>query len=98
MTIEEIRNSNDLTLVLKGRLDMTASPALEEVVRKNLPSVSSLTFDFEELDYVSSAGLRVLLMAEKGMRDRGGILIRNANSLVKTVFKVTGFSEILKVD
>ena len=98
MTIQEIRNANDLTLELTGRLDTTTSPALEEAVRKNLPSVSSLTFDLKALDYLSSAGLRVLLMAEKGMQDRGGILIRNANALVKTVFQVTGFSEILKVE
>ncbi len=98
MTIQEIRNANDLTLELTGRLDTTTSPALEEAVRKNLPSVSSLTFDLKVLDYLSSAGLRVLLMAEKGMQDRGGILIRNANALVKTVFQVTGFSEILKVE
>ena len=97
MTIQEIRNGNDLTLALKGRLDTTTSPALEETVRKNLPSVSSLTFDLKELDYLSSAGLRVLLTAEKGMHDRGGILIRNANALVKTVFTVTGFTEIFKI-
>ena len=98
MTIQEIRSANDLTLALNGRLDMTTSPALEETVRKNLPSISSLTFDLEKLDYLSSAGLRVLLMAEKGMKDKGSILIRNANNLVKTVLRVTGFSDILKLE
>ena len=98
MTIKETRTDGTLTVSLEGRLDNTTSPNLEELLEKYYPSIDQLIFDFEKLDYVSSAGLRVLLKAQKALNDRGGILIRNASKLVMSVFKVTGFTDLLRFE
>ena len=98
MTIKETRNEGTLTVSLEGRLDTTTSPELDELLEKYYPSIDQLIFDFEKLDYLSSAGLRVLLKAQKALNNRGGILIRHASKLVMSVFEVTGFTELLRFE
>ncbi len=98
MTIKETRNEGTLTVSLEGRLDTTTSPELDELLEKYYPSIDQLIFDFEKLDYLSSAGLRVLLKAQKALNNRGGILIRNASKLVMSVFEVTGFTDLLRFE
>ena len=98
MTIQDIRDGDSLTIALEGRLDTLSSPELEEHLKKVLPAISALTLDLEKLDYISSAGVRVVLMAQKAMQDKGGVLIRNANRLVMGVFEVTGFADFLRFE
>ena len=94
MIINANRQDDTLTVIPEGRLDTLSAPELEEFLEKYYASVSEIIFDFEKLDYVSSAGLRVLLGAYKAMTDKGGIVIRNANTLVRGVFNVTGFGDV----
>ncbi len=98
MKITETRNENSMTLALEGRLDTVTAPQLEEVLKKNLPSVNELILDLEKLDYLSSAGLRMLLYAQMNIQDHGKLVIRHANNLVMGVFKVTGFVDILTIE
>ena len=94
LTKEETR----LTIALEGRLDTTTAPELEKVLKENLDSVTGLTLDFAKLDYISSAGLRVLLSAHKAMITKDGMKIRNVNEIVREVFDVTGFADILTIE
>ncbi len=98
ITIHEIRNGTALTLELEGRLDTTTSPTLQELLEKNYPVITELVFDFTKVEYMSSSGLRVLLIAQRAMMDRGGILIRHPNHLVREVFRVTGFEDVLRIE
>ena len=98
MTINQAKNGSKLTLALEGRLDTTTAPQLEEVVRTALDGVTDLEFDFAKLEYVSSAGLRVLLAAQKVMNKQGNMVIHNANSDLMDIFEVTGFSDILTIE
>ena len=98
MTINKTMNGNALTVTLQGRLDTTTAPELEQLLKKSLDGVETLTMDFSDLDYISSAGLRVLLSTHKTMSQRGGMKIANANEMVMEVFDVTGFSDILTIE
>ena len=98
MTIQSTRNENVLTVMPEGRLDTLSSPELAEFLKKNYDSISGLILDLSNISYASSAGLRVLLMAEKAMKDKGGVTIRNANKLVMGVLSVTGLLDILHVE
>ena len=98
MTIQSTRNENVLTVAPEGRLDTLASPELAEFLKKNYDSISGLILDFSNVSYVSSSGVRVILMAEKAMKEKGGVLIRNANKLVMGVLKVTGLLDIIRVE
>lgn len=98
MTINQAKNGSKLTVALEGRLDTTTAPQLEEVVRTALDGVTDLEFDFAQLEYVSSAGLRVLLAAQKTMNKQGNMVIHNANSDLMDIFEVTGFSDILTIE
>lgn len=98
MTIETSREQEKLCLKVKGRLDTMTSPQLDKEVETNLKGTELLTMDLSELDYVSSAGLRVLLSAHKSMKKQGGsIVVRGVNEEVQEVFTITGFSEILTI-
>ncbi len=97
MTIRETRENDRLTLALEGRLDTLTAPDLEKALKKHLASVSSLTLDLTDLDYISSAGLRVLLFAHTSLAGKGGLEIRNANEIVMEVFEVTGFRDVLNI-
>ena len=91
-------NAGALTLSLEGRLDTTTAPELENVVKTELEGVTALNVDMEKLEYISSAGLRVLLSAQKAMNKQGSMTIRNASEDVKEIFDVTGFSDILNIE
>lgn len=97
MTIEKIVNTNVLTLKLIGRLDTTTAPILEKEINENIDGVSVLELDFVGLEYLSTAGLRVLLKTQKKMNMQGEMIVRNVNEIVNEIFKVTGFIDILTV-
>lgn len=98
MTINKTLNGGELTLALEGRLDTMTAPELEAELKKSMDSAQSLTLDFEKLDYISSAGLRVLLSAHKVMAGKGGMKVTHVNEIVQEVFDVTGFSDILVIE
>ena len=98
MTIRKQQAGGSLTLQLEGRLDTVTSPELEAELKSSLSGADSLTLDLEKLDYISSAGLRVLLNAHKTMMGKGGMTVMNANEIVREVFEVTGFADILKIE
>lgn len=96
MEIIKTANENALNVVLSGRLDTTTAPQLEEALA--LEGITELNFDFAALDYISSAGLRVLLAAQKTMNKQGAMKITNVNSDIMEVFEITGFSDILTIE
>ena len=98
MTIKKNMNGTQLNIALEGRLDTTTAPELEQTLKDSLDSVDALIMDFSKLDYISSAGLRVLLSAHKTMAKKGGMKVTNVNEIVKEVFDVTGFSDILNIE
>ena len=97
MTIDKMQNGNELTINLTGRLDTTTAPQLEAELKKSLDGVELLILDFASLDYISSAGLRVLLAAQKVMNRQGRMEIYHVNETIADVFDVTGFSDILTI-
>lgn len=98
MTINKINDGTALTIALEGRLDTVSAPQLEAELKKSISGVETLVFDFEKLEYLSSAGLRVLLASQKVMNRQGQMIIKNVNSAIADIFEVTGFSEILTVE
>ena len=98
MKIDKSLNGTALEIALEGRLDTTTAPELEQALKAILDDAETLTFDFSQLDYISSAGLRVLLSANKIMNRKGGMKVVNANEMVKEVFDVTGFVDILNIE
>ena len=98
MKIEKNLNEKNMVVALEGRLDTTTAPQLEEELKAGLEGVTDLVIDLSKLEYISSAGLRVLLSAFKIMRNKGKMKVTNANELVKEVFEVTGFSDFLPIE
>ena len=98
MTITKTQNGSALTLALEGRLDTVTSPELEKELKASMGGAESLVLDFSKLDYISSAGLRVLLSAHKAMSGKGGMKVINVNEVVQEVFDVTGFADILTIE
>lgn len=98
MTINKIANGTSLTIALEGRLDTTTAPDLEKELKNSLDGVTELVLDLEHLDYISSAGLRVLLSAQKIMNKQGAMKVIHVNDMVNEVFEVTGFSDILNIE
>ncbi len=98
MTINTNKNGEALELTVSGRLDTTTAPELEAAIKENIEGVTALTLDFAELAYVSSAGLRVLLSAQKTMNKQGKMVLKNVNETVKEVFEITGFADILTIE
>ena len=98
MKITKNQNGTTLEVALEGRLDTTTAPDLEKELKYNLDDVNALTMDFAKLDYISSAGLRVLLSLHKLMQPKGGMKVINVNEIVSEVFDVTGFSDILTIE
>ena len=97
MTITKKQNGSALEITLEGRLDTMTAPELEGELKSCLDGVDSLTLNCEKLDYISSAGLRVLLTAHKAMSGKGGMQLIHINEVVREVFDVTGFSDILTI-
>lgn len=98
MNIYRTLNEDELTLSLEGRLDTLTAPELENEIRNGLTGVEKLVFDFEKLEYISSAGLRVMLLAQKIMSRLGGMRVVNANDTIMEIFEVTGFRDILTIE
>ncbi|MDD6057166.1 MAG: STAS domain-containing protein [Clostridiales bacterium] len=98
MKIEKITNEGELELKLEGRLDTTTAPLLEAELKKSIDGVAVLIFDFSELAYLSSAGLRVLLTAQKVMNKQGSMCIKHVNDTIMEIFEVTGFADILTIE
>ncbi|MBQ7518701.1 MAG: STAS domain-containing protein [Clostridia bacterium] len=91
-------SGNALEIALEGRLDTMTAPELEAELKASLDAADSLALDFSKLDYISSAGLRVLLSAHKAMSGKGGMKVKNVNEVVREVFDVTGFADILTIE
>lgn len=98
LNIEKTTNGTALTVALTGRLDTVTSPALEEDLKDGLNSVETLIIDMGALEYISSAGLRVLLAAQKTMNRQGEMKVIRVNDTIREIFEVTGFSDILTVE
>ena len=98
MTIEKQMNETALTLTVAGRLDTQTAPELEKEINAILPDLKELTFDMTNLEYVSSAGLRVILKAQKIMNAQGSMKLTGVNDSIMEVFDITGFLDILTIE
>ena len=98
LNIEKKSEGNNLSFALSGRLDTTTAPDLEKEVKDNIEGVEKLDFDFADLVYISSAGLRVLLSAQKIMNKQGEMVVKNCSDEIKEIFEVTGFSDVLTIE
>ena len=98
MTIEIKKNADELVLEITGRVDTITAPALEKTINENLEGVKTLILDLKSLEYISSAGLRVLLSAQKKMQQVGVMKVVNVCELVMEVFEMTGFADILNIE
>lgn len=98
MEIIKSLDNDKLTMAVKGRLDTTTAPSLERELKSGLNGVSELIFDLSDLVYISSAGLRVLLSAQKVMNKQGKMVVKHANTDIMDVFEVTGFVDILNIE
>ena len=98
MKITKLLDDNTLTITLEGELNTVTAPELEEVISNSLKLVETLIFDFSKLEYLSSAGLRVLLIAQKIMSKQGDMIIRHANKNIFDIFNITGFSSVLTLE
>ena len=98
LNIEKKTNGNELTVALTGRLDTTTAPQFEKELKESLDGVTALTIDMTALEYISSAGLRVLLSAQKTMNRQGQMKLTHVNETILEIFEVTGFSDILTIE
>ncbi|MCM1106027.1 MAG: STAS domain-containing protein [Blautia sp.] len=100
MTIEKKENGNEITILPAGRLDSNTAPQLEQEINAGIDSAEKLILDFADLEYLSSAGLRVLLAAHKAFlkKGNGGLVICNVNETIHEVFEVTGFLDVLNIE
>ena len=98
MTIEKKINAEATTLIVSGRLDTQTAPELEKALDAVLPGLKDLTFDMTNLEYVSSAGLRVILKAQKAMNTQGSMKLTGVNDSIMEVFDITGFLDILTIE
>ena len=98
MDINKNINGGKLDIALTGRLDTSTAPELEASINESIGNATELTLDFANLDYISSAGLRVVLTAQKIMNKQGSMKIVNVNEDIMEVFEITGFSDILTIE
>ena len=99
MKINKKQDGNLLKIELEGRLDTTTAPELDEAVKSSIDGVTDLVFDMTGLEYISSAGLRVLLSAQKAMgKVNGNMVVKNINDVIQEIFEVTGFIDIFTVE
>ena len=97
MTIEKTIENGAAVFALKGRLDTVTSPELNQAFQESLPEIQSLTLDLQDLEYISSAGLRALLSAHKALMHRGGMTLIHVGETVQEVFEITGFADTLTI-
>ena len=98
LNINKTIENKNAVIALEGRLDTVTAPETESAIKEILPEITDLTLDFAKLEYISSAGLRVLLSTCKLMKDQGNMKIINVSETVMEIFEVTGFSEILTIE
>lgn len=98
MTITKTLEEGKLTVKVEGRLDTTTAPELEEELKCAIDEANELVFDLEGLEYLSSAGLRILLASQKKMTEKGGMKVTNVNDVIMEIFEITGFSDILTIE
>ena len=98
LTVSKTIEHNKAILAPEGRLDSATAPEMESVIKELLPGIADLTFDFEKLEYISSAGLRVLLSAQKAMDTKGRMKVTGVNEAVMEIFEITGFSDVLNIE
>ena len=98
MTVTKTMEEKVLNVKVEGRLDTATAPALEEELAEVLEEAEELVFDLEGLEYMSSAGLRILLATQKKMALKGGMKVTNVNDIIKEIFDITGFSDILTIE
>ena len=98
MTIDIKKMGNEAVIEVVGRLDTTTAPVLDKTIGESIPETSDLTLDLKGLEYISSAGLRVLLSAQKRMRKSGSMKLKNVREEVMEVFEMTGFADILTIE
>ena len=98
MEIIKKQDENKLNIAIEGRLDTMTAPAFENEIKNSLDGITELVLDFEKLEYVSSAGLRVILAAQKVMNKQGEMKIINVNEEIMDVFEITGFTDILTIE
>lgn len=97
MIITKEINGTEMEICLEGRLDTVTAPGLENEIKADISGVNDIVFDMEKLEYISSAGLRVLLSAQKGLENRGKVTLKNVCEAVKDVLDITGFADILTI-
>ena len=98
MTINKKQEGTTLEIAVEGRLDTTTAPQLEAELKHSIDGVTALSMDFTELEYISSAGLRVLLSVQKVMNKQGSMVVRHVNEMISEIFEVTGFVDILTIE
>ena len=98
LNINKTKEGSKLNITVEGRLDTTTAPELEAVIKDEINGVTELVIDLDKLEYISSAGLRVLLAAQKIMMKQGHMVVTNPNDVIKEIFEVTGFSDILTIE
>lgn len=97
MTIKQIKENKKLTLAITGRIDTSTAPELSELLKDALTGVEDLLIDLKGVDYISSAGLRVILLAQKMMNNQGSLTVANVNNDIMETFELTGFTDILNI-
>ena len=97
MQIDQLKEGSTLTMKVSGRLDTMTAPQLESEITGHLDGITEFIMDFTDLEYISSAGLRVLLVTSKMMKGKGRFVIRNINETVREIFEVTGFVDFLDI-
>ena len=97
MEIKKTLEGEKITVAISGRLDTTTAPELEEALKESMDGISELVIDFTETEYISSAGLRVLLSAQKTMNKQGSMVVTGVNDVIMEIFEVTGFVDILDI-
>ena len=98
LNIKNKTNGTELTVTLEGKLDTTTAPQLEKEIEKAVEKADSVVFDMKGLKYISSAGLRTILLLHKKMAKKGGLIIRNADESIIEIFDFTGFTDILNIE
>ena len=98
MNIEVRRNSKEIIIEVAGRLDTTTAPTLDNTINENIADATNLILDLKELNYISSAGLRVLLSAQKKMQKIGSMKVKNVCEEIMEIFEMTGFADILSIE
>lgn len=98
MNIEKIVDGKKLTIALTGRMDTTTAPELDAELKQSVSGIKELVLDFAGLEYLSSAGLRVLLAAQKVMNRQGSMVVKNVNETILEIFEVTGFVDVLTIE